>query len=74
MRSILLLLLALSALDLLIPRPAFAYVDPGSGSFVIQMIVAAVMGAGVTLKLYWGKIRERLTGSKSRTDEPDFDD
>ena len=74
MRTMLLLLSLVVVFDLLVPRPALAYVDPGSGSFVIQMIVAAVMGAGVTLKLYWHKIKDRLSGSNSQEDDPDFDD
>jgi hypothetical protein len=33
---------------LLAPQPAHAYVDPGAGSLVIQGIIAAVVGVGLT--------------------------
>ncbi|HYH09195.1 MAG TPA: hypothetical protein VEK11_19260 [Thermoanaerobaculia bacterium] len=35
------------------------YIDPGSGSFILQMIIGAVAGAFVTMKLFWGRIRAR---------------
>ena len=34
------------------PRPAAAYLDPGSGSLMIQIAVAAVLGALLTIKLW----------------------
>lgn len=38
--------------------PAFAYLDPGTGSMLIQGIIGAIAALGVTLKLYWYKIRQ----------------
>ena len=40
----------------ILPFPAHAYLDPGTGSMIIQMVVGAVAVAGVTLKVYWQKI------------------
>lgn len=53
------------ACALLCAGSARAYIDPGSGSFLLQGLVAGVLGLGVTLKLYW----HRLTGRKARRDE-----
>lgn len=39
------------------PAPAHAYLDPGTGSFVLQAIVGAALGAGFTIKVYWSKIK-----------------
>ena len=39
-------------------QPAYAYVDPGSGSLLIQMLIAAVVGISFTIRLYWGKLKE----------------
>ncbi|MFQ5763503.1 MAG: hypothetical protein ACE5GT_01105 [Rhodospirillales bacterium] len=36
--------------------PAHAYLDPGSGSMIVQLILGAIAGAGIALKLYWNKI------------------
>ena len=49
---LLLLLLAFSV-------PAQAYIDPGTGSFILQMIIGGIAGAFVTIKLFWGRIRGR---------------
>ena len=34
-----------------------AYIDPGTGSFLVQAVVAAVAGIAVTSRMYWEKIR-----------------
>jgi hypothetical protein len=47
-----------------------AYIDPGTGSFVVQALVAAAAGIAVTLKLYWTRIKG-LFGRPTRTEEED---
>ena len=37
------------------------YVDPGSATAIIAMIIGAIAGAGMTLKLYWYKIKDKIT-------------
>ena len=39
---------------------AYAYLDPGSGSVIIQMLIGALAGVGITLKIYWHKIKEKF--------------
>ena len=41
---------------------AYAYLDPGTGSVVIQAIIGALVGIGITLKIYWYKLKEKITG------------
>jgi hypothetical protein len=67
------LALVLLIATLLAPATAHAYVDPGTGSLALQGIIAAVLGLGLTLKLYWRRIRKRLTGKRERDDETDAD-
>lgn len=43
------------------------YLDPGSGSFLIQLLTAGVVGGAFLVKLYWKKIKSFFTGKK---DEP----
>ena len=38
------------------PSECFAYIDPGTGSILIQGIIGAIAAIGVTLKLYWHRI------------------
>lgn len=39
---------------------AYAYIDPGTGSMVFQAIIGTLIGVGITLKIYWLKIKEKL--------------
>ena len=34
----------------------FAYLDPGSGSMLVQLLVGGVAAAGVAARLYWHRI------------------
>jgi hypothetical protein len=40
------------------------YLDPGSGSFIIQLLLAAALGLGVGIRVYWVKIKSLFTGKK----------
>ena len=55
-----LLLLALAA------APAHAYLDPGSGSMLVQLLAAGAAGVAVLVKLYWARIKARLCSPKPR--------
>ena len=37
---------------------AHAYIDPGSGSVLLQLILGGVAGIAVVVKLYWERIKE----------------
>jgi hypothetical protein len=52
-------------------RP-MAYLDPGSGSFLIQLAIAALLGLGVALRASWGKIKGWF-GIKPKPEEDDDD-
>ena len=32
------------------------YLDPGTGSFIIQMLLAGLLGIAVAVRIYWKKI------------------
>ncbi len=36
----------------------FAYLDPATGSIILQGILAALAGAMLTIKIYWARIKE----------------
>ena len=46
------------------------YLDPGSGSFLIQLLIAALLGLGVAIRASWSKIKGWF-GIKSKADEDD---
>lgn len=41
------------------------YIDPGSGSYILQMIIAAVLGLGFFFKNFWLTIKSYFTGKKT---------
>ncbi len=40
------------------------YIDPASLTVIIAMIVGVFVGAGMTLKLYWLKLKQKLSSRK----------
>lgn len=56
------------AMVLMFSAPAFAYLDPGSGSVLLQGILAALAAIAVTAKLYWHRLL-RLLGLKRQSAE-----
>lgn len=52
----------------LMPHDAHAYLDPGTGSYIFQIIIAALMGALFMLRVFWARITgffgKRFSGSE----------
>ncbi len=48
------------------PQPAYAYIDPGTGSYVLQIILAGILAVPFVLKRYWIKIKSIFKGSSSK--------
>ena len=46
------------------------YLDPGSGSFLIQLLLAIGLGASVAIKMYWAKIKSIFTGKRGTEQKP----
>jgi hypothetical protein len=42
---------------IVLPSTAQAYIDPGSGSFIIQMLFASIIGGLFTMKMYYQRIK-----------------
>jgi len=45
-----------------------AYIDPGTGSLVFQVLVGAAVGALVTVKLYWQRVKAFFARRRSPDD------
>ena len=41
----------------LLVRPAYGYIDPGTGSYVLQTLLAILFALAYTLKIYWAHVR-----------------
>ena len=46
-----------------------AYLDPGSGSILIQVIISALIGAGFFLRSRFGKLKKLFTKNSDETAE-----
>ena len=42
--------------SMLLVRKAHAYLDPGTGSYILQILIAGLFGALFMLKVFWGRI------------------
>ena len=55
---------------------AYAYLDPGTGSFVLQMLLGGIAGMIVVARLYWEKAKLAIgrvfgrTPSNEHTEKP----
>lgn len=50
----------LAIMFLLVPIAVVsAYVDPGTGSMIVQAVIAAVVGGGAILAAFWRKLFRR---------------
>ena len=46
-----------------------AYIDPGSGSFLIQALVAGVLGAALLIRTFWTQIKALFTRKSAATED-----
>ncbi len=49
----------------LLSQQAHAYLDPGNGSMLLQVLLGGVAGLGVLFKYYWRQIASFFTVKKS---------
>ena len=53
-------------LILLSIQPAFTYLDPGTGSAIMSMIIGLFVAIGIFVKNFWYKIKKFFGLSKSK--------
>jgi hypothetical protein len=62
--------LFISAVFLLVPiAGAHAYVDPGTGSMIVQAVIAAIVGGGAIIGAFWARLFRRRR--KDNDDQPE---
>lgn len=52
------LLLFAALLFLLGPKNASAYIDPGTGSYILQVIAAGILGGLFAVKMFWFQVKD----------------
>ncbi len=58
-----------SALVVADPTDAHAYLDAGTGSMIIQVLIASIAGALFFLKSYWRKVKSFFSRGPAREAE-----
>lgn len=57
--------------------PAYAYLDPGTGSIILQGLLAAIAGATAAVGVYWHRIKcifsSLFSSKKSKEPKPEQD-
>ena len=48
--------------------PAAAYIDPATTSYLLELIIGAVIVGGAALGYYWRKIRNKVSKTEEKTD------
>ena len=46
----------------MLPSRASAYIDPGTGSYVLQLLLAGILGALFAIKMFWTRTMGFLKG------------
>ena len=59
----------ITVLLLLMFTDAVAYLDPGTGSMLLQVILGGIAAIGVAIKLYWHKLRAAFGMAKKKETE-----
>ena len=62
------LFFVLTLTALLMPNNAYAYLDMGTGSMILQVLVASLAACALFLKAFWGRIKSFFSKNKSNND------
>lgn len=52
-----------------VPTSAHAYLDAGTGSMLLQLLLGGLAGLGIAGKLYWQKVLAAIGLRKDRKDD-----
>ena len=62
------LLLSIFLISLIFTFKAHAYIDPGSGSIILQALLGAIAAIGASISIYWNKFKN-LFKRKKKTEK-----
>lgn len=57
--------------NLALMKYTFLYIDPSSGSYIVQMFIAGILGSLFFFKNAWIKFKNFITGKKTLPQEED---
>ena len=56
------------------PPRTHAYIDPGTGSYILQIVIAGIAAGVFALKMFWGKIKGLFSGNRAQAPSKKDDD
>ncbi len=56
----------LAAFYLVLTREVYAYLDPGTGSYILQLVLAGILGVLFAVKMFWVKVKSFFVNIFSR--------
>ena len=58
------LLLSIFLISFILTLNAYAYIDPGSGSIILQALLGALAAIGASISIYWSKFKNFFKRNK----------
>lgn len=62
-------LIVSALIGLTFTTPVYAYIDPGTGSFLLQGLIASFLTFMYAIKLYWGKFKKMIFFFRKKKDQ-----
>jgi hypothetical protein len=61
---------ALATIAILMPAIAQAYVDPGTGGLLVQLVTGGIAGVAVLARLYWRRLKGAIFPGHTKETPP----
>ncbi|MFH0881942.1 MAG: hypothetical protein V2A56_03075 [bacterium] len=55
----------------ILPNNAYAYLDPGTGSMILQTVLAIFLGTAFIVRIQWKKFKSLFKKNKEQQDKQD---
>jgi hypothetical protein len=55
---------------MIFPLALSAYIDPGTGSYILQVLIAGFVAVSFTIKVFWKRIKKFFSRKKEENPEP----
>lgn len=69
LRRVLAICTLVMLLHIVFALPAHAYLDPGTGSYIFQLLLAGIVGLAFVIKVFWSRIKGFFTRVFSKKQE-----
>ena len=56
--KVIFLLISTLVIALIFARNSYGYLDPGTGSYILQIVLASALGLLFSVKIFWTRIKD----------------